>query len=419
MTDLQHAELSVLGAVILSQGRVLDDIEFDPTDYQQPVHEKIHRIITALKATGKPVDAITVPAAIAQSGEKIDPTIVHKAVETTPTASNAAYYASIVTEAAIARRLSQAGHKIHELATNNGGTQEVIEQARKIVDDAAARETREAVTFLDETLEETINLLDQEVQSIPTPWPQLNDLIHGLRPGAVYVVGARPAVGKSVIAVQLAQAMLTKGSCAFISLEMNRNDLNIRLMANELKIPMNKFMAQNLEKWEWQKIADWTSHQQGRPLAVLDKPSSSITEIKRYIRSVHRRKPLAGVVVDYLQLMSQPNGDKRPRHEFVSDMSRELKILAMEYNIPVVVLSQLNRNSTNRTDALPQMSDLRESGSIEQDADVIMLLHREPYGEASTDLKIAVAKNRRGKTGSFQLIFQGHYSNAHDEMSNH
>lgn len=419
MSDLDNAELSILGAVLLSRGSVLDDLEFDPADYVQPLYEKIHRAMAAMKTAGQPVDMVTVGGYMKAAGERVDPALLPKAMETTPTAANVGHYANIVTQAAIARRLMQAGRKIHELAESNGGSPEVVEEARKTLDDAAAKETSAPVTFLAETLEETIDLLESEVRAIPTAWPQLNDLINGLQPGAVYVVGARPAVGKSVIAVQLAQAMLTQGSVAFISLEMSRNDLNLRIMANELKIPMNRFMERSLQPADWQKIASWTQAQTTRPLAVLDRPSSTITEIKRFVRSTHRRKPLAGIVVDYLQLMSQPNSDRRPRHEFVSDMSRELKILAMEYAVPVVVLSQLNRNSTNRTDALPQMSDLRESGSIEQDADVVLLLHREPYGEASVDMKIAVAKNRRGRTGSLELIFQGHFSNAHDPEVNH
>ena len=414
MSDLDHAELSTIGSLLLSQGRVLDDLEFDPADYTQPVYEKIHRAAMAMKTAGQPVDMVTLGGHLKSIGERVDPALLPRAMETTPTVANVEHYANIVTQAAIARRLMSAGQKIHQLAQANGGSPEVVEEARKTLDNAAAKETSAPVAFIAETLEETIDMLESEVRAIPTPWPQMNNIITGLQPGAVYVVGARPAVGKSVVAVQLAQAMLNHGSVAFISLEMSRNDLNLRIMANELNIPMDRFISRSLQDSDWQKIASWTQAQTTRPLAVLDRPSSTITEIKRFIRSTNRRKPLAGVVVDYLQLMSQPNGDRRPRHEFVSDMSRELKILAMEYNIPVVVLSQLNRNSTGRADSLPQMSDLRESGSIEQDADVIMLLHREPYGEASVDLKVAVAKNRRGRTGAIELIFQGHYSRAHD-----
>jgi replicative DNA helicase len=141
----------------------------------------------------------------------------------------------------------------------------------------------------------------------------------------------------------------------------------------------------------------------------------TITDIKRFARSVNRRKPLAGIVVDYLQLMSPPPGDKRPRHEFVADMSRQLKILAMEMQVPVVALSQLNRGSTQREDKMPQISDLRESGAIEQDADVVILLHREIMGDTRGDLSMLVAKNRNGSTNVAELDFHGHYSMALDK----
>jgi replicative DNA helicase len=141
----------------------------------------------------------------------------------------------------------------------------------------------------------------------------------------------------------------------------------------------------------------------------------TITDIKRFARSVNRRKPLAGLVVDYLQLMSQPHGDKRPRHEFVADMSRQLKIMAMDMQVPVIALSQLNRASEKRDDKMPQISDLRESGAVEQDADVVILLHREIMGDNRGDLSMLVAKNRHGATGLAQMSFWGHYSKVLDQ----
>jgi replicative DNA helicase len=151
------------------------------------------------------------------------------------------------------------------------------------------------------------------------------------------------------------------------------------------------------------------------PLYVDDRSGVTITDIKRFARSVNRRKPLAGLVVDYLQLMAQPHGDKRPRHEFVADMSRQLKIMAMDMQIPVIALSQLNRASESRNDKMPMLSDLRESGAVEQDADVVILLHREIMGDLRNDLSMLVAKNRHGATGLAQLTFWGHYSKALDQ----
>ena len=272
--------------------------------------------------------------------------------------------------------------------------------------------------FLEDTIEATITHLDEKVTSIPTVWPSLNDILTGLRPGAVYVVGARPSVGKSVVALQLAQALLKAGSVAFFSLEMSTNDLTARLLSNELKIDMGRLEKHDLTPGDWKRVGEWLKERRTVPLAINENTGASITDIKKYVRNVHRRKPLAGIVVDYLQLMSQPAGDKRARHEFVADMSRQLKVLAMDLDVPVIVLSQLNRSSESREDKMPGLHDLRESGAIEQDADVVILLHREIIGDNKNRMLMAVAKNRRGDTGALEFDFAGHYSTVYDPEGN-
>lgn len=408
--DIDHAEQSILGAILLSGGRALDDLDFNPADYYQPTYETIHRTIQAMKLAGKPIDVVTVAAELHTNGERYDPTLLHRVVENTPTAGNVDYYANIVTDAATGRRLLTSTDKIRNMIQAGGDMPEIVEAARREVDNAGSAARATPIEFLGDTIQSTIDLLDSEVTATPTPWPSMNRLITGLIPGAVYVVGARPGVGKSVVAVQLAQALLSGGSVAMVSLEMNRDDVNMRLMSSELQINMGKLVNHNVTPDDWTKVAAWLRDINDRPLAVLDKPGATITDIKRFVRSVHRRKPLAGVVVDYLQLMNPPSGDKRPRHEFVAAMSRELKILALDMNVPVIVLSQLNRGSTSREDKRPQISDLRESGAVEQDADVVILLHREFPGPNEYEIGMAVAKNRRGKTGSFTAEFRGHYS---------
>lgn len=409
-TDLDLAERSVIGSVLLSNGKILDDLDFNPADYRHPVYETVHRTAQAMKAAGKPVDIVTVMGELTAAGERYEPAMLHQAVTDTPVWENADYYAGIVADAATGRRLVAAGAKAKQLVEAGGDMPEIVEAVRRDVDNAQSSARAQPVEFLADTLPGTIDMLDSEVTATPTPWPTMNDLITGLLPGAVYVVGARPGVGKSVVAVQLAQALLASGSVAFVSLEMNRDDVNLRLMSSELEINMGKLVNRNLDEHDWTKVSAWLRTASERPLAVLDKPGATITDIKRFVRSVNRRKPLAGIVVDYLQLMNPPTGDKRPRHEFVSAMSRELKILALDMNVPVVVLSQLNRGSTAREDTRPQISDLRESGAIEQDADVVLLLHREFPGDKQYEIGLAVAKNRRGRTGSFTAEFRGHYS---------
>lgn len=409
-TDLDLAERSVLGSVLLSNGKILDELDFNPADYHHPIYETVHRTCQAMKTAGKPVDVVTVMGELTAAGERYDPAMLHQAVTDTPVWENADYYAGIVADAATGRRLISAGAKAKQLVDAGGDMPEIVEVVRKDIDNAQSSARAQPVEFLADTLPGTIDMLDSEVTAIPTPWPSMNELITGLLPGAVYVVGARPGVGKSVVAVQLAQTLVAQGAVAFVSLEMNRDDVNMRLMSSELEINMNKLMNRELDERDWQKVSAWLRTASERPLAVLDKPGATITDIKRFVRSVSRRRPLSGVVVDYLQLMNPPTGDKRPRHEFVSAMSRELKILALDMNVPVIVLSQLNRGSTNREDSRPQISDLRESGAIEQDADVVLLLHREFPGDKQYEIGMAVAKNRRGRTGSLTAEFRGWYS---------
>lgn len=410
MIELDTAELSVIGSVLLTNGKVLDELDFNPADYRHPASEFIHRTMQDMKHNGKPVDLVTVSDELLKTGERVDLGILHRAMEATPAPSNAEYYAAIVSDAAVMRRLEAAADRVKQLVSNGGDAGEVAEAARAEMDRVQHVTRGQSVSFIADTLEQTIDYLDSEVSSVPTLWGDLNELITGLRPGALYVVGARPSVGKSVVALQLAQSLLKAGSVAFVSLEMSTNDLTTRLLSNELKIDMGRLVRHDLTPTDWKRIGEWMEHRRTVPLAINDNTGASITDIKRFARNVNRAKPLAGIVVDYLQLMSQSPGDKRPRHEFVADMSRQLKILAMDMEVPVIALSQLNRGSENREDKHPKLSDLRESGAVEQDADVVILLHREIMGDLKNEMKMAVAKNRHGTTGGIKLQFAGHYS---------
>lgn len=267
------------------------------------------------------------------------------------------------------------------------------------------------VQYVWETMGDTVATFTEGDTFIETPWPSLNRIIGGLRPGAVYTVGSRPGVGKSVLGIELGLVMAQHGGVALFSLEMSQDDVNKRILANQKQIPMNRLMSPSeLTDVDYRKIAEWRNEFR-RPFAVNKSPQVTIGEIRRFARNVDRRDPLAGVVVDYLQLMGQAPNDKRARQEFVSDMSRNLKLLAMELDVPVVMLSQLNRELEGRNNGMPKLSDLRESGSIEQDSDVVLLLHRDIVDEGKAhELQMIVAKNRHGAPGGLTLDFAGHYS---------
>ncbi|QDG65828.1 replicative DNA helicase [Pseudarthrobacter sp. NIBRBAC000502772] len=411
------AEQSVLGAMLISRDAIPDIADIlDGGDFYRPAHETIYRTILDLHGSGNPVDAITVNDALTQMGEiaRVGGVMyAHELAGIVHSAASGAYYAEIVAHAATRRRLTAAGRKIQDLAGNGGDVDELVEAARREVDQTS-RATGSTVSFFGETIDAMLGTLDEEINHHPTPWAALNDIIGGLRPGALYVVAARPSVGKSVIALNLAQGLLEHGSVAFSSLEMSNNDVQIRAVSSDLNLDVSRLIERNLTPGDWARIRDRRAVWGDVPLAVDDRSGVTITDIKRFARSVNRRKPLAGIVVDYLQLMSQPHGDKRPRHEFVADMSRQLKIMAMDMQVPVIALSQLNRGSTQREDKMPQISDMRESGAIEQDADVVILLHREIMGDNRNDLSMLVAKNRHGATGLAELQFWGHYSKALD-----
>lgn len=411
------AEQSVLGAMLISRDVISDVTDIlDGGDFYRPAHETIYRTILDLNSSGSPVDAITVNDALTQMGE-IQRTggaaYTHELARLVPSASSGAYYAEIVAHAATRRRLTSAGRRIQDLAGSGGDVDELVEAARREVDQTS-RATGSAVLSFGETIDTMLGTLDEEINHHPTPWQAVNDIIGGLRPGALYVVGARPSVGKSVVALNLAQGLARRGSVAFSSLEMSNNDVQIRAVSSDLNLDVSKLIERNLNASDWAKIRDRRASWSDVPLFVDDRSGVTITDIKRFARSVNRRKPLAGLIVDYLQLMAQPHGDKRPRHEFVADMSRQLKILAMDMQIPVIALSQLNRASESRNDKMPMLSDLRESGAVEQDADVVLLLHREIMGDLKNDFKVLVAKNRHGATGLAELQFWGQYSKALD-----
>ena len=409
--EVEHAEVALLGAAIASGGRGLDDLDFDPADFNAPVVEHAWRTILAMVRDGKPVDQVTLWAEVNNSAIRVDPTLLHRAVEAAPTAASIGHYAGIVSESGARRRLTLAATAIADLARQPGDVDALIEEARRKLDDYGKVTRSEPVSFAWETMQGTVNRFNETVTFTPTPWGPLNEIIGGLRPGALYTVGARPGVGKSVVGVQLGLELARHGGVAMMSLEMSQDDVNKRILSHQTHVPMERLTTpRNLTADDRHRIGEWLQGNR-QPFAVHKSAQVSITDVRRFARNVHRRAPLAGIVVDYLQLMAQAPHDRRARHEFVADMSRGLKLLALDMNVPVVMLSQLNRLSTTREDKRPALSDLRESGAIEQDSDVVILLHRDTVDPAnSASIDFMVAKNRHGRPGVCTLDFAGHYS---------
>lgn len=411
-----EAERNVLGAIMLSAGEVLDYLNLDSSDYASPQHEAIHDAAVALKARGVPPDQMTISDQLARMQVRISTTYLHELASLTATPSSAEHYAAIVAEHASRRRAMEAATQIRLMVESHTDPAVIQEQAQAALDGITPAATLDPVRFAAETLTETISDLETQRAYMPTPWPSLDDIIGGLQPGALYTIGARPGVGKTVAGVQLAMAMAQHGSVPIISLEMSTTELHMRMISSTGKIPFQKLRDRDLDDDTWDKIAAVRPRIEALPTAILDRSSVTIGEIRRYVTATARaRKPLAGVVIDYLQLINSPPGDKRPRHEYIAALTRELKTLAKDHQVPVVLLSQLNRGSTQRDDKQPQLADLRESGAIEQDSDVVILLHRLIDDPAAMhEIEMRVAKNRHGRPGRTTLDFWGHYSTIRD-----
>lgn len=414
MEHTHTVERSIIGMIINTRGGIISQMTLDPADYASKQYEVIHRAALTMYNERRGISQLTLENELRGSEFRVDPLTIREAAQEIPDYDNIEVLESIVSEAATRRRLVAVFQGAQQAIASPVDIGDTVEETRLRITDAVAGSKGPKVSFLADDVDEIIASLD-EVHNYPaTPWEELDRYVGGLRPGNVYVVGARPSVGKSVIGMQFAQAMEKSGAVPFISLEMGKTEIGKRLIANETEISLKRVDSGNLHDNERKIIAEWRARrmEQGR-IAILN-DSLTMSQIKKFVHSVNRRQKISGIVIDYLQLIDAPSGDRRPRHELVAEFSRQTKNLATEYQVPVILLSQVNRNSTQNDDP-PKMSDLRESGAIEQDASVVMLLHRAINGhdeEAKTKLMVGIAKNRHGQTGSFDLQFKGYYQKA-------
>lgn len=404
MSDLDP-ERALLG-VVLAMARMPDDLDVAPEDFASPRHEALWGLLTWLDSQRMPTDPVTVLANLGRvTLPGVDAVWLADLVIGAPVRSLARHYGELVTEAATLRRLIAAGTRIVQLAQSGQGSQEIAEMARQEVD--ASSRSVASVSMIGDEIDATLTMLEEAAPTaIPSPWPDLDTLIQGWRPGGLYIVGSRPGVGKSILGLQTAIGLARHGLVAFHSLEMPRTEVHTRVIAQLANIPMTRMARRELASEDWRRIAGARATLAGLPLAIDDRSSIRPLDIRSHARTLARRGTLTGIVVDYLQLMESGRGDRRPRHEQVAEWSRQLKILAKDMSVPVIAMSQLNRQLEGRTDKRPTMSDLRESGSLEQDADVILLLHVDEDADPST-MHVAVAKNRQGSTGVFKLERKG------------
>ena len=420
------AEQSVLGGMLLSKDAIADVVEsLRASDFYKPAHETIYEAILSLYGHGSPADAITVADELKKRGELArvgGASYIHTLIASVPTAANAQYYAEIVKEHAIMRRLIEAGTKIAQLGyANETEVDTLVDQAQAEIYAVTDGNAKEDYVSFSEALEETINEIDANsnrpdgVYGVPTDFIEFDELTGGLHGGQMIVIAARPGVGKSTLALDIARsaAIHHQMTTVFFSLEMSRTELAMRILSAEGKISMGRLKKGDLDTEGWTNLATLQGRIDSAPLFIDDSPNMTLMEIRAKCRRLKQRNDLKLVVLDYLQLMS--SGKKvESRQQEVSEFSRSLKLLAKELDVPVIALSQLNRGSEQRTDKRPMVSDLRESGSIEQDADMVILLHREdmynPDSERVGEADMIIAKHRGGPTRTIPLAFSGKYS---------
>lgn len=428
------AEQSVLGGMMLSKDAIADVVEVvRSTDFYRPAHEIIFDGITDLYGRGEPADAVTVADELTKRGQLTrvgGPAYLHELISSVPTAANAGYYARIVRERAVLRKLVEAGTRIVQLgyAPEGGDVEELVNAAQAEVYAVTERRASEDYLPLSEIIEGTIDEIEASghrgdgMIGIPTGFADLDTLTNGLHPGQMVVIAARPAVGKSTVGLDIARSAAIHNDLTTVifSLEMGRNEITMRLLSAEARIPLQNMRKGTMREEDWTRMARTMGEVNEKPLFIDDSPNMSLMEIRAKCRRLKQRNDLKLVIVDYLQLMA--SGKRvESRQQEVSEFSRALKLLAKELEVPVIAISQLNRGPEQRTDKKPQMSDLRESGSIEQDADMVILLHREDMYEKESsragEADFVVAKHRNGPTDTITVAFQGHYSRFVDMAS--
>lgn len=419
------AEQSVLGAMLLSKDSIGEVGEIlSGRDFYRPAHEYIFEAIIDQDGRGEPVDAITIADSLTKRGhlQQVGGHIyLHELVSTVSVTANAVYYAEIVRDKAILRRLVDASLKIAQLSFSaQGDVTEIVDRAQQAVYEVSEKKIREDYQPLSELIEGTLDEMEElskhgVMPGVPTGFIDLDRLTNGLHPGQMVIIAARPGLGKSTLGLDFARAASIKhGLCsAFFSLEMTKSEIVMRLLSAEASVNLSHIRKGDLSDDDWRRVSAKTAQISSAPLFIDDSPNLTMMEIRAKARRIKQRYDLKLIVIDYLQLMTSGKRVESRQIE-VSEFSRQVKLLAKELNVPVVALSQLNRGPESRTDKRPMMSDLRESGSLEQDADVVILLHREDvYDKNSPRLGEAdfiVAKHRNGATDTIPVSFQGHLS---------
>ena len=422
------AEQSVLGALMLSPQYVADvATDLKAEDFYRPAHQMIFNAIIRLWADNDNIDPVIVASRLDKDGNLArigGAPYLHTLISAVPYAGNVTKYAEVVAEKATLRRLADAGRTIAELAhadTDDIAVANLVDQAQQIVGEVSKAKESTDYASLADLIQPTMDELDAIAshgglaQGVPTGFHDLDQLTNGLHGGQMVIVAARPGVGKSTIGLDfMRSASIQHGkTSAIFSLEMSKSEIVMRLLSAETGIKLADMRGGRMTDTDWLELSNRVAEIEAAPIFIDDSPNLTMMEIRAKARRLKQQHDLDLIVVDYLQLMS--SGKKvESRQQEVSEFSRRLKLLAKELDVPVVAVSQLNRGPEQRTDKVPQLSDLRESGSLEQDADIVLLLNRpdsqDREHERAGEADIIIAKHRGGPIDTVKVAHQLHYS---------
>ncbi len=416
------AEKSLLGAVLIDEETLADISEhISEKDFYEKRHSIIYGAMMRLYEKHKPVDLLTLTDELKRKKEldTIGGSVyLSNLTNFVPTAANAEAYAEIIAQKAVRRRLIKASGEISEMSYDEGSsTDELIGKAEAELFSVSDQSLKQDLVSIESILDESFERIEElhrnkgDIRGIKTGYRDLDNMTAGLQRSDLIVLAARPAMGKTTLVTNLAYnvATIAKQSVLFFSLEMSKEQLVDRMLADASGVDAWNIRTGNLTDDDFSKLSEAMGELSEAPIFIDDTPGMSVLEMRTKARRAMHEHPLGLIVIDYLQLMQGTNRDGGNRVQEVSEISRGLKLIARELNVPVVALSQLSRSVESRSPQIPQLADLRESGSIEQDADIVMFIYREAYYNPETEREnitdLLIAKHRNGPTGKIELYF--------------
>ncbi|WP_078556370.1 replicative DNA helicase [Bacillus alkalicellulosilyticus] len=422
-----EAEQAVLGAIFLEEQALVSASEtLQPEDFYRAAHQRLYTVMIELAEKGEPVDLITVTSEL-QDRKWLDDvggvSYLTDLANSVPTAANIDYYCRIVEEKSILRRLIRVATTIAaDGYTSEDEVDAILNDAEKTILDVAQRKNTSAFISIKDVLVEAYDRIEmlqnqkEDITGIPTGFSQLDKMTAGFQRNDLIIVAARPSVGKTAFALNIAQNVATKTdeNIAIFSLEMSAGQLVQRMLCAEGNIDAQRMRTGQLEPEDWQKLTMAMGSLSRAGIYIDDTPGVKVNDIRAKCRRLKQEKGLGMILIDYLQLIQGNGRGGENRQQEVSEISRTLKAIARELEVPVIALSQLSRGVESRQDKRPMMSDIRESGSIEQDADIVAFLYRDDYYDKESEnqniIEIIIAKQRNGPVGTVELAFIKEYN---------